>query len=1214
MKVRELFEYVDEIMESQFTDDVKRVWLNQIEAEIQVDVLLLAPDGITQYDETLYEAETIAPPPFDQLYQEYLFWRICLAQQDFELADGYAATFNRIYNEYVRFVCSTINPGDGMAERVQYYLTAYQIAVKHGYTGTELEWLASLKGDKGDTGAGLRVLGLKSTVEELPDDAELGDGYGVGTVDDNLLYVKTETGWQNMGRLKGKDGVSVTVASVSESTEDGGTNVVSFSDGKELKVKNGGTGKQGLTGLNIWAYFNAWIGDTEPDWSEYDEEIVENKESFEYNWLPEGYTVKVGDLVIVDGDPLYQVTADDGTAITMTKTDVSFRGYTGKNGRGIVSIDRTSGDGSPGTTDIYTITYDDESTDEFSVYNGADGPTGVGIRSVAANADGTWTITYTNGTTAKVTNAALTNAISDAKNAASLARDTANTANSAASFAETEAYNAQHAAGNANSAATTATEASKIANRAAESAGSAASQARSAASAADKAVTDLNDAKNGKVDKSGWRPNKYLGTDSNGAVVEKNAPEGTGGSGEPGEDGGYYTPAVTQPDANTMRVSYTASKSGMDAVESKDITLPAGAPGYTPQKGIDYFDGEDGTSVTVSSVSESTASGGTNVVTFSDGKQLNVKNGKDGGKGDKGDTGATGSAGATGQRGTGILKTTSAPSSYTTAIGDYTPKYRIALSTLKSQSKVNEVLLGDVIQNSFYLYLIDYLDSSYAYISVTRSSIRGAAGAAGADGATGPQGPAGSDATVTAENIEAALGYEPLDPDEMFTTRQETTPDYTNQIPISVDENGDIFGCVGDSTLNSSGVVTSGNGWVSGFIPIKKGDIIRVVDPSKTTFNTSVMFAVYGASKVTTAGIGKTVANIIGDASGNLGSLTVNGNVVTWDTSSISYYYWRDVSWLRVTTLSKDAIVTVNEPLTESVKEQLILKPIIKVTEESLMFDPANKLLSGKTVVGFGDSIFGYVRDASSVLSYMAEQTGATVYNVGFGGCRMSVHPTSGYAEFSMWALAKAITENNWTSQDAAASLKQAYFPDQLALLKTIDFDQVDIVVIHYGSNDFTAGNPGVAIDNANDRDDYTTMCGALRYSIEKLLGAYPHLQIFIDLPTYRYWPDTEEYPDTYTNYLGKHYSEYIEALRSTAAEYNLPVIDCYYGLGVNKLNVATMTSDGAHHSNVGRKLLGEFIGGHLISRQSSGKGGMDTAAVNALISSAIGAAIGGSY
>jgi hypothetical protein len=40
--------------------------------------------------------------------------------------------------------------------------------------------------------------------------------------------------------------------------------------------------------------------------------------------------------------------------------------------------------------------------------------------------------------------------------------------------------------------------------------------------------------------------------------------------------------------------------------------------------------GEDGTSVTITSVNESTEEGGANVVTFSDGNTLSIKNGEDG--------------------------------------------------------------------------------------------------------------------------------------------------------------------------------------------------------------------------------------------------------------------------------------------------------------------------------------------------------------------------------------------------------------------------------------------------------------------------------------------------------------------------------------------------------------------------------------------------------
>lgn len=52
-------------------------------------------------------------------------------------------------------------------------------------------------------------------------------------------------------------------------------------------------------------------------------------------------------------------------------------GADGKDGNSIQSIDRTAGNGAPGTTDTYTVTLTDGSTSTFDVYNGADG-TGAG--------------------------------------------------------------------------------------------------------------------------------------------------------------------------------------------------------------------------------------------------------------------------------------------------------------------------------------------------------------------------------------------------------------------------------------------------------------------------------------------------------------------------------------------------------------------------------------------------------------------------------------------------------------------------------------------------------------------------------------------------------------------------------------------------------------------------------------------------------------------
>ena len=103
--------------------------------------------------------------------------------------------------------------------------------------------------------------------------------------------------------------------------------------------------------------------------------------------------------------------------------------------------------------------------------------------------------------------------------------------------------------------------------------------------------------------------------------VINNLPDAGSGEVIAGEDGGYYIPSVSQPDANTMQVSFTPSKSDMTTVSSKNIALPKGV------------DGKDGTSVTVTNVTTSSADGGNNVVTFSDGKTLTVKNGN---KGDNG--------------------------------------------------------------------------------------------------------------------------------------------------------------------------------------------------------------------------------------------------------------------------------------------------------------------------------------------------------------------------------------------------------------------------------------------------------------------------------------------------------------------------------------------------------------------------------------------------
>lgn len=74
------------------------------------------------------------------------------------------------------------------------------------------------------------------------------DGLSTGKLDANKLQEAINTALAQAkasGEFDGKDGTSVTVKSVSESTEDGGSNMVTFSDGKTVTIKNGSKGSKG---------------------------------------------------------------------------------------------------------------------------------------------------------------------------------------------------------------------------------------------------------------------------------------------------------------------------------------------------------------------------------------------------------------------------------------------------------------------------------------------------------------------------------------------------------------------------------------------------------------------------------------------------------------------------------------------------------------------------------------------------------------------------------------------------------------------------------------------------------------------------------------------------------------------------------------------------------------------------------------------------------
>lgn len=104
-----------------------------------------------------------------------------------------------------------------------------------------------------------------------------------------------------------------------------------------------------------------------------------------------------------------------------------------------------------------------------------------------------------------------------------------------------------------------------------------------------------------------------------------------------------FVGGMGQDDASAEKLAKTSELAAYQPklTAGENITIENNTISAAVLKGEKGDTGADGTSVTVSSVTESTEDGGSNVVTFSDGKTLTVKNGSKGSTGEKGDAGYT---------------------------------------------------------------------------------------------------------------------------------------------------------------------------------------------------------------------------------------------------------------------------------------------------------------------------------------------------------------------------------------------------------------------------------------------------------------------------------------------------------------------------------------------------------------------------------------------
>ena len=258
--------------------------------------------------------------------------------------------------------------------------SAYEVMQEQGYTGTISEWLESLKGEKGDDGEDgksafelMQEQGFTGTLQEYLDSLVGQDGKSAYELycdnhDDPDL---SEQEWlDSLAGANGQNGKSAYEIYCDLNADPD----LSESDWLASLV-----GQNGQNGKSIYAA----AGEPDANLGNVGDSYVNVTNGDYYVKEDAGWGTPIGSLkgaTGAAGNGIASIELTDDTSATksvytVTYTDASTDTLEIAKPRSIVSIVRTSGDGSAGTTDTYTITYNYGDADTFTVTNGSNGNT-----------------------------------------------------------------------------------------------------------------------------------------------------------------------------------------------------------------------------------------------------------------------------------------------------------------------------------------------------------------------------------------------------------------------------------------------------------------------------------------------------------------------------------------------------------------------------------------------------------------------------------------------------------------------------------------------------------------------------------------------------------------------------------------------------------------------------------------------------------------------
>jgi len=220
-------------------------------------------------------------------------------------------------------------------------------------------------------------------------------------------------------------------------------------------------------------------------------------------------------------------------------------------------------------------------------------------------------------------------------------------------------------------------------------------------------------------------------------------------------------------------------------------------------------------------------------------------------------------------------------------------------------------------------------------------------------------------------------------------------------------------------------------------------------------------------------------------------------------------------------------------------------------------------LLSGKTIVCFGDSIWGAVRDETGIASKVEKMTGATVVNYAIPGSTAS--KTKG--------TIKEDASSDYSLMEIIEGLEnEAFENDLLETIRPDVLENADYLILAYGLNDYFQGVPAEVED-----DSYESY---LRFAVSYFKEHYPNLQIVLIGQTYSqvYSYGIVQEDSNTKNFGGGVGTDYVKAAEKIAKEQEVLFINQYDSLPINEWNGKIYLEDAVHLNEKGRREYAKVV------------------------------------